>query len=124
MTALEAFRELDGGGFDGDRSLFSAAWWPRARCRDVQTAVFYPGRGDNFGLEVARAVCARCVVRAECLEYALAAHETIGVWGGLSERERRALRRQRARRPVSYDSALSSSTWSSSGLSTSGAGGS
>jgi len=41
-------------------------------------------------------VCRGCVVREDCLEYALANGEKFGIWGGLSERERRRLRRQRA----------------------------
>jgi hypothetical protein len=89
LTAWDAQR-LD--GFGGDRSLFGASWWSQARCRDLPTRIFYPTRGDNFGLAVARCVCARCAVRADCLDYALAAGETVGVWGGLSERERRRLR--------------------------------
>jgi WhiB family redox-sensing transcriptional regulator len=46
-----------------------------------------PGEGE------AKRICSGCEVRAECLEYALAHDERFGIWGGLSERERRRLRR-------------------------------
>jgi WhiB family redox-sensing transcriptional regulator len=43
----------------------------------------------------AKAICARCPVRAECVEYALDTREAYGIWGGLTEDERRAMLRQR-----------------------------
>ena len=48
-------------------------------------------------LEKARQVCGECLVRAECLEFALDTNQDSGIWGGLSEEERRVIRRQRAR---------------------------
>ena len=62
---------------------------PRCRPRP-----FFPERGAST--REAKEVCRGCVVRGECLEYALANGEKFGIWGGLSERERRRLRRQRA----------------------------
>ncbi|MFP5322758.1 MAG: WhiB family transcriptional regulator [Acidimicrobiia bacterium] len=62
-------------------------------CRGADPDLFFPDRGES--LEPAKAVCAECVVRDECLEFALAAGERFGVWGGTSERERRRIRRQR-----------------------------
>jgi WhiB family redox-sensing transcriptional regulator len=50
---------------------------------------------DAAGFVVARAICDRCPVTAECLEYALANNEVHGCWGGTSERERRKLLRER-----------------------------
>ena len=50
----------------------------------------------NQSTREAKEVCKGCVVRGDCLEYALANGEKFGIWGGLSERERRRLRRQRA----------------------------
>lgn len=47
--------------------------------------------------EEAKAVCAGCAVREQCLEFALTNGEKFGIWGGLSERERRRIRRERAR---------------------------
>jgi WhiB family redox-sensing transcriptional regulator len=55
--------------------------------------VFFPARNDGFTLAVARQLCRGCAVRAECLTYALElGADLVGVWGGTSERQRRALR--------------------------------
>jgi WhiB family redox-sensing transcriptional regulator len=69
-------------------------WVDRAACRDDDTAIYFPDRGDASALTLARERCAACPVRAECLDYALGfpAGELQGVWGGLSQRERRRLR--------------------------------
>jgi len=56
---------------------------------------FFPARGEST--RDAKAVCAGCPVREECLEFALRLKVAHGVWGGLSERERRTLRRDRHR---------------------------
>jgi WhiB family redox-sensing transcriptional regulator len=69
------------------------AWQHRANCMGVDPDLFFPERGAST--REAKAVCRGCVVREECLEYALANGEKFGIWGGLSERERRRLRRQR-----------------------------
>jgi WhiB family redox-sensing transcriptional regulator len=68
----------------------------RAACRrpGVDPDAFYPDKGGST--RAAKAVCAGCPVTADCLEYALTAGERWGVWGGLSERERRRLRPARA----------------------------
>jgi WhiB family transcriptional regulator, redox-sensing transcriptional regulator len=71
----------------------SAAFMAFGACRGADPDLFFPDRGES--LEPAKAVCAECVVRDECLEFALAAGERFGVWGGTSERERRRIRRQR-----------------------------
>ncbi|MDV7390081.1 WhiB family transcriptional regulator, partial [Arthrospira platensis SPKY1] len=57
--------------------------------------VFFPLRGED--VRAAKAVYADCPVSAECLDDALANHEMVGIWGGTSERERRRMRRTRAR---------------------------
>lgn len=67
-------------------------WRAHANCRDVDLALFYPGRGEPAG--PAKDVCAGCPVREQCLECGLL--ERFGVWGGASERERRRIRRQRS----------------------------
>ena len=69
------------------------AWHQHGACRGADPNLFFPARGES--VKEAKAVCARCPVRAECLEYALTNQEKFGIWGGLSERERRQLRRQR-----------------------------
>jgi WhiB family redox-sensing transcriptional regulator len=66
------------------------AWMKRAQCRGEDRALFFPALGANAAK--ARAICAICPVRRECLAYALADPESAGVWGGISERERRKLR--------------------------------
>lgn len=75
-------------------------WVQRARCRDEDPELFFPiGTSGPAAeqIERAKAVCMQCPVRAECLEWALATGQDAGVWGGLSEEERRALRRARRR---------------------------
>lgn len=62
-------------------------------CRGVNPDLFYPERGEST--KEAKAVCAGCPVRIDCLEYAIAHNERFGIWGGKSERERRAIRKQR-----------------------------
>ena len=69
-----------------------ASWRQRAGCRGVDPDIFYPVSDDDA--EEAKAICASCTVRQSCLEYSLAAREREGVWGGLTERERRRIVRQ------------------------------
>ena len=69
-------------------------WQERANCLGVDPDLFFPERGAST--REAKEVCRGCVVREDCLEYALANGEKFGIWGGLSERERRRIRRQRA----------------------------
>lgn len=79
------------------------AWYVQARCRGVDTRVFYcdpeevgqSGYASNRAVERAKEFCAECPVVLECLNYALD-NEKFGVWGGMSERERKTLRRRRA----------------------------
>ena len=70
------------------------AWQDHANCLGVDPDLFFPERGAST--REAKEVCRGCEVRAECLEYALQNGEKFGIWGGLSERERRRIRRQRA----------------------------
>jgi WhiB family redox-sensing transcriptional regulator len=70
-------------------------WRSLARCRGVDPTIFHPVNDDDA--EEAKAICALCPVREPCLEYAIAAREKDGVWGGLTARERRRLIRQRRR---------------------------
>lgn len=68
-------------------------WVKRAACRGTSPDLFFPTRGESTA--EAKAVCADCHVRTQCLDYALTNCEKFGVWGGLSERERRRIRKQR-----------------------------
>lgn len=75
-------------------------WRHRALCRDEDPELFFPvGNSGPALLQIAEAktVCERCPVREQCLEFALASGQDAGVWGGLSEDERRSLKRRRAR---------------------------
>jgi WhiB family redox-sensing transcriptional regulator len=72
-------------------------WWRLAACRGMDTDLFFPERGDST-TEV-RNTCSGCSTRAECLAYAFNNGEKTGVWGGLSERKRRAIRRSRTTPP-------------------------
>ena len=90
---------------------FAARWRQQAACHGTDLNRFYPERGESA--EPARQVCARCPVRQPCLEYALSNRITHGIWGGLTERERRPLqsrlvqdaRRERDRAIVAADAA-------------------
>jgi WhiB family transcriptional regulator, redox-sensing transcriptional regulator len=66
-------------------------WHRDAVCAQADPEAFFPERGGSTA--AAKRVCQGCPVRAECLEYALANDERFGVWGGLSERERRRIQR-------------------------------
>jgi WhiB family transcriptional regulator, redox-sensing transcriptional regulator len=67
-------------------------WQERALCAETDPEAFFPEKGGST--REAKKICTGCEVRAECLEYALANDERFGIWGGLSERERRRLRRR------------------------------
>jgi WhiB family redox-sensing transcriptional regulator len=69
-------------------------WQARANCMGVDPDLFFPERGAST--REAKEVCRGCVAREDCLEYALDNGEKFGIWGGMSERERRRLRRARA----------------------------
>lgn len=78
----------------------SADWRARSACQNADPELFFPLIEAGPGLiQVARAkaVCARCEVRAECLRFAIESVQDHGVWGGKTEDERRALRGARLR---------------------------
>ena len=68
------------------------SWQDRALCAQTDPEAFFPEKGGST--REAKRVCRSCEVRSECLEYALGHDERFGIWGGLSERERRRLKRQ------------------------------
>ncbi len=68
---------------------FAARWRQQAACRGTDLDLFFPERGESA--DPARQVCARCPVRQLCLDYALSNRIMHGIWGGLTERERRTL---------------------------------
>ncbi|KAA9394602.1 WhiB family transcriptional regulator [Kocuria coralli] len=67
------------------------AWQTDALCAQTDPEAFFPEKGGST--RDAKRVCEACPVRSECLDYAMAHDEKFGIWGGLSERERRRLRR-------------------------------
>ena len=69
-----------------------ATWQDRALCSQTDPEAFFPEKGGST--REAKKVCLGCDVRVECLEYALANDERFGIWGGLSERERRRVKRE------------------------------
>ncbi len=72
-------------------------WQARAACRGPNTLIFFPPshferKDDREAREAkAKAICASCAVRRDCLDYALRIREPHGIWGGVNETERRAL---------------------------------
>ncbi|GAA3843628.1 hypothetical protein GCM10022243_07650 [Saccharothrix violaceirubra] len=100
-------REFDGGrivdGVDVPApepvvftGLFDATeeqdWQERALCAQTDPEAFFPEKGGST--REAKRICLGCEVRSECLEYALQQDERFGIWGGLSERERRKLKKR------------------------------
>lgn len=76
----------------GGRMMTEAEQWQeRALCAQTDPEAFFPEKGGST--REAKRICLGCEVRDECLEYALANDERFGIWGGLSERERRRLKR-------------------------------
>ncbi|WP_282797368.1 WhiB family transcriptional regulator [Streptomyces sp. CC224B] len=76
-------------------------WRHNAVCREEDPELFFPiGTTGPAPLQIeeAKAVCRRCPVMEQCLQWALEHGEDAGVWGGLSEAERRAMKRRSARR--------------------------
>ncbi len=76
---------------DDDNPL---SWQIDALCAQTDPEAFFPEKGGST--RDAKRICTTCEVKAECLEYALQNDERFGIWGGLSERERRRLRRSRS----------------------------
>ena len=68
------------------------AWQSESLCSQTDPEAFFPEKGGST--RDAKKICGSCEVRAECLEYALQNDERFGIWGGLSERERRKLRKR------------------------------
>jgi WhiB family redox-sensing transcriptional regulator len=110
-SADEFDDDLDGGdgpedeAADGDATRIGALlllaarsrepdphWKDRALCAETDPEAFFPEKGGST--REAKRVCSSCEVRAECLDFALGNDERFGIWGGLSERERRRLKKR------------------------------
>ncbi|MGC8481581.1 MAG: WhiB family transcriptional regulator [Acidimicrobiales bacterium] len=73
-------------------------WRALARCGSMDSTLFFPVgvTGDaEIQIRNAKAICAGCVVREQCLEFAVRTNQEYGIWGGKDEEERRAIRRVR-----------------------------
>jgi WhiB family redox-sensing transcriptional regulator len=75
----------------GEDDAGGMPWQDTALCAQTDPEAFFPEKGGST--REAKKVCRSCDVRTECLEYALEHDERFGIWGGLSERERRRLKR-------------------------------
>jgi WhiB family redox-sensing transcriptional regulator len=78
----------------------SRDWWRLAACRDAEPELFFPISARpvlHSAIKHAKLICARCPVQSECLDYALANRQEQGIWGGLTDEERRLLRRRLSR---------------------------
>ena len=79
-------------------SLLSAQpWRARASCIGLDPTMFYPADDDDSAVGAAKGICEVCDVHEQCLDYALAAREKEGVWGGHTALERRRIIRRRRR---------------------------
>lgn len=96
VPGLPGSGNLSGSGIgnglraDDDENLL--AWQTDALCAQTDPEAFFPEKGGST--RDAKKICTSCEVRAQCLDYALQNDERFGIWGGLSERERRKLRRR------------------------------
>ena len=68
------------------------SWQEQALCAETDPEAFFPEKGGST--REAKKICTGCEVKAQCLEYALSNDERFGIWGGLSERERRKLKKR------------------------------
>ncbi|MCV7435222.1 WhiB family transcriptional regulator [Mycolicibacterium bacteremicum] len=85
MSLVPERTELGAPSDDDDQ------WQERGLCAQTDPEAFFPEKGGST--REAKRICQGCEVRDRCLEYALANDERFGIWGGLSERERRRLKR-------------------------------
>jgi len=74
-----------------DPSAADTPWADFGRCVGVDPDVFFPARGHDPA--PAKALCRQCPVRPQCLEWALGTNQKHGIWGGMTEGQRRRLRR-------------------------------
>lgn len=94
VDARSVYRYLDAPAPLVEEDLDEDEWKKRAVCAQTDPEAFFPEKGGST--KEAKRVCQGCEVTAECLKYALKNDERFGVWGGLSERERRQLKKAAA----------------------------
>jgi WhiB family transcriptional regulator, redox-sensing transcriptional regulator len=77
--------------------LASAEWWDLAACRNAEPELFFPisaTQASRATVERAKRVCGSCPVQSQCLRYALRHRQEQGIWGGLTEDERRFVKQK------------------------------
>lgn len=77
---------------DAEEAVNELQWQEHSLCAETDPEAFFPEKGGST--REAKRVCLSCEVRVECLDYALANDERFGIWGGLSERERRRIKKR------------------------------
>ncbi len=80
-------------------AMLSDEWWSAAACRSAEPDLFFPISATSASgatIQRAKQVCASCPVSAQCLSYALRHRQEQGIWGGLTDDERRLLSRRQA----------------------------
>lgn len=76
----------------GIPDFFTGEFWrDEAACKGMDQSIFFPERGEST--DEAKRVCMGCPVKVDCAEYALTTKQEIGIWGGLSNRQRRSIKR-------------------------------
>ena len=90
-VVLAAVAALHSGASSFEGRIEDQDWHGKALCAQTDPEAFFPEKGGST--RDAKKICTGCEVRSECLSYALANDERFGIWGGLSERERRRLKR-------------------------------
>lgn len=73
-------------------------WMTEALCTQVPADVFFPEKGQSA--DDALMICEDCSVQFDCLQYAVETGQRFGIWGGMTERERRKIRRTPAKRSL------------------------
>lgn len=78
-------------------TILTRDWWRAAACRDAEPELFFPisaKPASNAQVKRAKLICASCPVRSNCLSYAIDHRQEQGIWGGLTEEERRRIPRR------------------------------
>ena len=86
----------------------SERWTARGACRSASPELFFPNGTTGLAVEdiqAAKAICASCPVRPQCLRFAVETGQDFGIWGGTTEDERRELRRHWLRRTAQRNDA-------------------
>jgi WhiB family redox-sensing transcriptional regulator len=99
-VTLQTDKSANAGGDQGITKHMDMSWLNEARCLNEDPELFFPVGNTGPALEQieqAKSICRQCDVAAQCLEYAIRENQDTGVWGGLSEDERRSLKRKYAR---------------------------